>query len=273
MRKRAALLVALSLASTATAAPPSPPACKARVDRLAQALRALAARSPGFLPIVRAIRTPSSAVAGRAFDQHGFVVAVTRDGAYVAAATSIDSAARAHDEIQSKSRHAVEDAAMGSADLDTFVFPIYVWADRDAPAGKVGELVAAARAANHHVEVRLLVAGAPEPAALTASPSPLDAKLPASEPGSTLFVADTLKPQVAACAPMLKAFALGPDDPSALALAIPATLGACDCRLPDVDAFEWAVAQWFGVWAPPLAWIPPPAIAAGDKRPISALVK
>ncbi len=105
-------------------------------------------------------------------------------------------------------------------------------------------------------------------------------KLPASEPEGTKFVVDQIKSASGTCKGIITPFAVnGFEDELAtkrsdtLVKALPKGLVECDCKIPDADAFEAGAAEWFGEWAPPLAWIDMPTIAKGEKKPVGKLVK
>lgn len=124
--------------------------------------------------------------------------------------------------------------------------------------------------------LRLVVTSADHTPALAAD---IAAKLPPTEPAATQHVVDQLKRSIGSCAPIITALGtatLGgtPAKEAAKLIAeVPAGLTACQCKVADLDGFEWGVRAWFGAWAPPLRWIDVPKLKATDKRPIGKLIK
>lgn len=128
------------------AAPP-PVTCAERVARLGTQLRELASATPGSMPLVQGIDAPRSA-APRPFDTRGFVIAVTRDGAMYVQGARLEGIEDARSYLDTMEKRALESFVMddGGSPRDA-KWPLYIWADRAAPAGVVAQLVAAAEPA------------------------------------------------------------------------------------------------------------------------------
>jgi hypothetical protein len=292
----------------------APVSCADRVARIDKELRALSAMTPGFLPIVNGIATPAS-TAGKPFDARGFVVAVTREGHAYVQGHRIEDTADARSYFRAIEMRAVEQLVMDGGSGRDAKFPLYIWADRETTAGAVAELLSAIEPepakkrppqnltkeqldarqqaidqaremgllgeASPRFLPRLLVAGTaaarrgPESADATAAA----AKLPASEPETTTYLAAQLRGAIGMCAPLIigigTASAAGTPAKEAdgLVASLSAGLKECECKIASLDVFEWGVYTWFGAWAPPLAWIDMPKLTAGDKQPVGALVK
>ncbi len=257
---------------------PQPMTCEQRAARLDKRLHALASHTPGFMPAVQSIHEPKAAGA-QAFDARGVVVGISRDGQMYAPGVHFTSVQEAASYLDAKNKEALEKYAMAGGSLRDARWPFYIWADKDAPASAVASL--AATTADMHWVPRLLVtaAGGYEHDRETPAADAVAAKLPATEPDATSYIADQLRSAIGPCKDIV--LALGTADLESipdkvaekLAKDVPAGLVACKCALPSVDIFEWGMHQWFGDKGPELAWIDLPKIGKGDKQPIGALVK
>jgi hypothetical protein len=318
-------------AATAAAAGSAAPAiaCPERVAKFKEQMNALGRSTPGFLPFVQGIRAPEAANA-KPFDQRGVIIAVTNDGGIVVQGRRLASAAEALDYISDREKRMLEDHAMGGSSTRNAHWPLYIWADRDAPAGVIADLVGPAghesddaqtkpgegvhkmkkpktetlsearkkaieqaRAAgvlgsdtaepeaSSHWLPRLIVAGKDAPPRLADSPdvAAIASKLPASEPEATTYVAEQLRGSIGTCELLITEFASADSggepakEVGRLAVGLPSAYAKCDCNVANADAFEWGARTMLGAWAPPLAWVDMPKLTAGDKQPISALVK
>jgi hypothetical protein len=166
--------------------------------------------------------------------------------------------------------------ASDSTSLPPKPWPFYLWVDRDAPASAVASYVALIP--KEHWKVRLLVAGPPRPAEdVPAGAKEVASKIPAKAPDATMYLALQLRAAIGACRDLIMSFATSDGLLPAvlaekLATTIPAGVAACDCRIADLDVFEWGIVAWLGGYAPSLAWIDMPALVNGDKRAMSAVV-
>jgi hypothetical protein len=294
--------------------------CAKHAERIERELRELATTKPGFLPLVQGINAPSPA-GGKPINERGWVIAVTRDGSMFIQGSRFANLEDVRSATDTWFKSALEKFVMGGGSGRDLRVPLYIWADREAPARVVAELVAAAdpegpwpkragqaksddppppkddppppdddrnaarkQAAGilgkssdprpSRVPMRLLVGadGAPP------SPEPADAKLPASEPEATVYVAQQLRAAIGACGPIIKTLGtaslegLPAKEAEKLAKEIPVGLRACDCKV-DVSAFEAGMRTWFGAWAPPLAWIEMPKLDKKDKRTLGQALK
>lgn len=272
--------------SASTTAPASPAAvqtgeasCKDRMAHLEQRLTALVKTAPGSMPALPPTARPAVAPHARAIDTPGLVLAVARDGQIVVPG-SVLSAAEGPDLIDSREKRALEDAAMDRGPKPPW--PLYIWADRDASVASVAALV---KGVSKQWSVRLLVAGDP------AGP-PIDATLlsrpavkrladtrPRSEPDATRTVIEQLRAAVFPCADIIVAFARAAADggvmteAQATAVAVPRAAITCDCKMADIDVFEYAMLALHGVFHDPLKWIDMPELSPGDRRTIAGLVR
>src|SRR5262245_33801419 len=198
----------------AKADPPAAPqqaaaGCGERAAQLDKRLHELAAAAPGFLPAVRDITAPA-APGGKPFDTRGFVVGVGRDGAMYMQGEKIAKTDQLREYLHQASMKAYEKLVLDNGNPKDAKFPLYVWADREAPASAVATVLATASAVSDHFAPRLLVAGAgAKPAGPTLSPkvSEVAAKLPASEPDATKYLAMQLRGAIGECKPMIMALA------------------------------------------------------------------
>lgn len=121
--------------------------CAKRAERLERELRDLAATKPGFVPIVQGITAPS-ATGAQPIKERGWVIAVARDGSMfiqghrfeATAHTSVLEDVRSY--TDSMFKNALEKFVMGGGAGRDLSVPLYIWADRDAPARVLAELVA-----------------------------------------------------------------------------------------------------------------------------------
>ena len=305
--------------------------CAKRAGRLERDLHELAAKRPGFVPIVQGIGAPSASGA-QPIKERGWVIAVARDGSMFVQGHRFEKTAHTtqiedvRNFTEAMFRSAAEAIVMeGGSSLDVSI-PLYVWADREAPARVVAELVAyadpdapwpprpgdkhkpshdppppddedgaaarkqaiqaarkagilgkpaEARPSPSHMPMRLLVV--PEGATPGAVASA--AKLPPLEPESTNKVVQELKAAMGdGCGPLITAIAVTSlggvptKDADKLAREVAAGLVSCECKLPDVNAFEAAVRTWFGDWAPSLWWVAMPKLDLNDKRTLGQVL-
>jgi biopolymer transport protein ExbD len=271
---------AVGSAAAGSAAAPSGP-CAERGANLTKRLSELATATPGFMPLQRAINAPESA-AGKSFETRGYVVAVAKDGKLYIEGQEI-AAKELKDWLDAAWKMAREQVGLDGGSTKDAKFQVYVWADRDAAAGRVGEVVETAKAVSDQFVTALLVAGKPAspPADTKLSPEvqAIAAKLPKTEPKATKYLVDQLKAAIGTCEAIIMPWAatshLDPPPYVATKLAkeVPQGLVKCDCKIPNVDVFEWGITESFGASAPALAWVEMPAIKKGDKQPISKLVK
>jgi hypothetical protein len=120
--------------------------CAKRAERLEQELRELATTKPGFVPIVQGITAPSASGA-QPIKERGWVIAVARDGSMFIQGhrfektehASVVEHARTYTDAMFKT--ALEKFIMDGGSSRDLSVPLYIWADRDAPASVLAELV------------------------------------------------------------------------------------------------------------------------------------
>jgi len=120
--------------------------CATRAARIERELRELAAAKPGFSPLVQDINAPSASGA-QPIKERGWVIAVGRDGSIFiqghrfekTAHTSVVEDVRSFTEQAFRS--ALEKFIMAGGSSQDLLVPLYIWADRDAPARVIAELV------------------------------------------------------------------------------------------------------------------------------------
>jgi hypothetical protein len=121
--------------------------CATRAERLERELRDLASANPGFMPIVQGINAPSASGA-QPIRERGWVIAVARDGRMFVQGHRFEKTAHGSviEDVRSYTdsmfRNALEKFVMDGGSGRDFSVPLYVWADRDAPARVLAELVA-----------------------------------------------------------------------------------------------------------------------------------
>jgi hypothetical protein len=263
-----------------TPAPAAGGECADRSARLDKRLHELAAATPGFLPKVDKLEAPAAA-AGKPFDSRGFVVAVAKDGTTYVQGEHFKTAQELGRYLDAMNKSALEKHVMAGGSSKDAVFPLYIWADREAAASAVAGVLATAEANGSHWSPRLVVAGAKPATApeVSAKASAVAAKLPPSEPEATKYIADQLKAAMGECKDLIMSLATStlegvPQKQSDKLVAdIPAGLAKCECKIPDPDVFEWGMHAWFGAWAPALAWVDMPKLAKTDKTALGKLVK
>lgn len=119
----------------------SPDDCAKRAERLERELRDLAASTPGFLPFVPGINTPSAS-GGKPVNERGWVIAVARDGSMSVRGSRLENIEDARNYTESVFRSALEKFSMNGGSARDLKVPIYIWADREAPARVIAELEA-----------------------------------------------------------------------------------------------------------------------------------
>jgi hypothetical protein len=247
--------------------------CGDRAAQLDKRLHELATATPGFLPVARDLTAPTSPSA-KAFDQRGFVVAVAKDGTISVPAYRFARLEDLRNYLDEKSTDALEKNGLAGGTSKDVKLALYIWADRDTPIATVASVLATAAATSDHWLPRLVVTGT---ATTPANPA-VAAKLPASEPDATRFLANQLRTAMGECKPMIMALAtstsegLPQRETEQLAQGVPAGYAECNCTIPDARAFEEGIQAWFGAWAPPLAWVDMPKLDATDHQPIGKLV-
>lgn len=260
--------------------PPAPagPSCADRAARLGKRMTELAAATPGFMPLIKDLSAPD-APGGKPFDTRGPVLAVTKAGKVWTHGQEVTTIVA--DYLDTIDKQTAEDHALAGEHISGAHWPLYIWADRAAPASAVAAIVTAAAAG--HWQPRLLVTGAavpPEDPALLAVPavSSSAGKLPTDEPEGTAFVVSTLRQSMAPCSDAITAFAVSSSkgdvalQTTGFVTDLPTALTKCDCKMADADLFEWGVHLWFGATAPGLAWVDLPKLAKGEKKTIGELV-
>jgi biopolymer transport protein ExbD len=265
------------------AAAPAPSPCADRAAALGKRLSELAAATPGFMPMQKDINAPESA-AGKPVAKRGFVIGVGKDGKMYAQGQRFKDIKEVGQYLDAMNKSALEKYLLAGGSSKDAKFPIYIWADRDTPAAKVADVLTAAEGAGMHWELGLLVAGKAAAPAGDAKPSDaiaaIAAKMPASEPEATKYLVDELKKGLGdTCSAIITPLATASmegvpgKDSDKLVKEVPAGLVKCECKLPNVDVFEWGMHQWLGAAAPPLALVDMPKIAKGEKQSIGKLVK
>lgn len=121
--------------------------CAKRGELLSTELRELAKTKPGFLPIVQGINAPSTKGA-QPIQERGWVLAVTRDGGIFIQGHRFEKTEHTtviedvRNYTDSMFKNALEKHVMGGGSGRDLSVPLYIWADRDAPARVIAELVA-----------------------------------------------------------------------------------------------------------------------------------
>jgi hypothetical protein len=267
--------------AAAVAAPAPTTACADRTAHLDKRLHELATATPGFMPLAHDIAAPDAA-AGKPFDTRGFVIGIARDGKTSTQGQVFATLKDLGDYLDAMNKQALEKFIMAGGSSHDAHFPVYLWVDKDTPAGAVADVLATAAAAGDHWSMRLLVASKTAPPPEPAPPAEVKAiadKLPATEPDATKYLVQQLRDAIGACKPIIVTLGtaslegLPQKEADKLAKDVPAGLASCECKLPNPDVFEWGMHVWFGTLAPPLAWVDMPKVAKHDKQPISKLVK
>ncbi|HEY4176502.1 MAG TPA: hypothetical protein VGM90_06715 [Kofleriaceae bacterium] len=261
--------------------PAAKQACVDRSAKLGAHLDELAKATPGFVPLEKSITSPASAK-GKAIDGRGFVVGVGKDGTYYWFGQKLQSLEDVNGLLDAAYKKSLETFIMDGGSLQTAKFNVYVFADKDAPASAVADIVALAKKESGDKYVlRLLVGGkgaTPDAKAMGGAQAIAD-KLPASEPDATKYMVDQLKTSIGSCDAVITVIATSDstDLPSKtaakLSKGLPDALVKCQCKVANFDALEWGMSTWFGATAPALAYVDMPAIKKGEKKPIGKLVK
>ena len=245
-------------------------------DRHEQAV--LAKTAPGSLPKLPADASPPDSPRGKLIDAPGVAIAVMRDGKVLIPGQKL-SIAEGRQLIEEQYRRALEAAGLGRGPAHPW--PLYIWADRDAPAASVADLLIGA---SDRWSFRLLVKGeGPAPAIdadLLARPAvkKVAAATPPAEPEATEVLARHLRDAAEPCGAVSIAIAAsltegGPTTERALlAGKIPKAVVSCGCELTDLDVFEYTMLALSGALDKPLKWIDMPKIPRGEKRKLQALV-
>lgn len=276
--------------------PPAPagPTCAERAARLGKRIEVLAAATPGWMPLIKDLEAPTRNVpqgsgaphevqAQHPVDERGVVIAITKDGKVWTQGQEL-TPKLVPEYFKSLHMQAAEARAMAGGHASDPDGPLYLWADRGAPASAVTAVVTAALAEGVYSPRLLVTASTPVPAAdpaLLAVPAvkAMADKLPTVEPDATQYLAGVLRSAMNPCSDVITPFATASSEgdtasqTTKLVAELPAGLTKCDCKMTDVDLFEWGVDVWFGATAPGLNWIDLPKMNKGEKRTIGELVK
>src|SRR5262249_7371207 len=115
------------------------PECATRADKIATRVKELTTKVPGFMPRITGLEAPESK-SGKPIDARGFVIAITKDGKFAVEGTVMPTSKDVSAYLDSMWKSALEKWAMdGHSSADSH-FPIYIWADKNAQAGKIGDL-------------------------------------------------------------------------------------------------------------------------------------
>jgi len=255
MRTAAHLLLCLAAACGPVGEPSGPP-CEVRAKRLTARLAALADEGPSRVFVPGDV-TPIESDRGAHLDQRGPQVIVKRDGTVVFNGEPLGAI-----ETDLRDRLAIE------REIRPDVRALYVVADREAPASVLARVLAGIP---EGLEPRLVVQGPRRPMLdydtgllRTASVKDFAAAVEREGPSQkAVFVAETMERAVGTCAPLMKAFGgvagLEPDGKMRfMAEAAPRAMLECQCKLADVDLFEYVMAALFDAYSAPVRWVPLP---------------
>lgn len=259
---------------------PTAPAetCDAKAARLGARLATLAKEKPGALPMVfpAGLTLPDSP-SGKAIDDPGVVVVLTRDDKVIAAGNTVPLAEGARLVDEAYWRTSLEAAAMGRAPKKPW--SLYLWADKQAKVASLASLLSGE--VFQDFTLRLLVASesAVPDAALLQRPSvkKLVDSLPNTAYEAEVARAAAMRNGGDPCTTLPMAYAnssieSGPTNQLAvMAGLIPKALLACKCQNSDFDAFEFGMLSIFGAFAPTPRWVALPKLAPNDKRTIGEL--
>jgi hypothetical protein len=123
--------------------------------------------------------------------------------------------------------------------------------------------------------LRLVVIAAerqPEPRLLAVpSVKRLHDQVVADRSKRVLLVADPVQAAMAACEPLFRALntaalTRADQERDVTGRAVSEALRACDCRIPDLDLFEYGLLSGLGLYRPRLEWRPVPSAESMRKR-------